>query len=381
MNTTLLEKLLSIPTAPFREQKILKFLDDTLNKHNVPHFADPIGNIVVGAKDKRDYQGRLKRNPSPLFLFIAHTDHPGFQGEGWAGQRDLKVKWYGGSPNKHLKGAPVWVSSDSTPMLPGILSKVSLNKRGSAIANAVVRLDKNARKTLGDTSPQKLYGGFRFREPVWRKNKIFYTKAADDLVGSFAILTLALQKTRKNFLGLFTRAEEMGFIGTLEHLKLGWINNPRRKVICVSLETSRQLPGAIVGKGPIVRLGDRATVFDPRGIEHLTHLARKTLGKKFQRRIMDGGTCEGTAANAHGFPTMALSIPLGNYHNQSFEGGPDSRGPLGPAPEFVHLGDVAGMIRLCTALLDRPMTWDRVWDDKMKGFRDLLKTYGPLLRT
>ena len=96
---------------------------------------------------------------------------------------------------------------------------------------------------------------------------------------------------------------------------------------------------------------------------------------------MDGGTCEGTAANAYGFRTIAMSVPLGNYHNQSFEGGPDSRGHLGPAPEFVHQDDVAGMLKLCTELINRPINWDRVWREKMNNFKKLRRVYRSLMNS
>ena len=89
------------------------------------------------------------------------------------------------------------------------------------------------------------------------------TKAADDLVGSFAIISLAIDfaaKARKGtfpFLGILTRAEEVGWIGAIAHLDLNWTAAAKRPVVYVSLETSRQLPGAMIGQGPIVRLGDR----------------------------------------------------------------------------------------------------------------------------
>ena len=37
---------------------------------------------------------------------------------------------------------------------------------------------------------------------------------------------------------------------------------------------------------------------------------------------MDGGACEATAALASGIPAIGISVPLGNYHNESFEGAP-----------------------------------------------------------
>src|SRR4030066_192298 len=90
-----------------------------------------------------------------------------------------------------------------------------------------------------------------------RSGKKLYTKAADDLVGVFAILRTAMDlhagRRRKAppFIGLLTRAEEVGFIGTVGHLELGWLSAARRPTMCISLETSRTLPNALVGKGPV----------------------------------------------------------------------------------------------------------------------------------
>jgi len=64
---------------------------------------------------------------------------------------------------------------------------------------------------------------------------------------------------------------------------------------------------------------------------------------------------------AYGFPTIALAVPLGNYHNQGLEGGPDCRGPLGPAPEFVHVDDVEGQRKLCVALMRGKLPWRDPW--------------------
>jgi endoglucanase len=82
----------------------------------------------------------------------------------------------------------------------------------------------------------------------------------------------------------------------------------------------------------------------------------------------------------YGYPTVGISIPLGNYHNQSFEGGPDSRGELGPAPEFVHWDDVRGMRELCRALLEPGIPWQQPWSAKLKQLRDSKTRYSELLR-
>jgi endoglucanase len=153
----------------------------------------------------------------------------------------------------------------------------------------------------------------------------------------------------------------------------------------VSLETSRTLPGALVGKGPVVRLGDRMTVFDAANLYLFSKLAQEALPERHQKRIMDGGRCEATAAISYGIPSIGISVPLGNYHNQSFEGGPDSLGENGPAPEFVHRDDIRGMLDLCRALmrpkLGKGLSWSDPFLQDRKNFKKELKRYAPLLKT
>lgn len=370
MNKNFLNEILSQPTAPYREAHVKRTLSAYFDREGIAYFLDPIGNIVVGVSSREEYLERLTQSTGePLRLFIAHMDHPGFHGEKWLTKKDLRVRWHGGSPRKHLAGAPVWLADSEGLVGEGLITKPKLNRAGTALETAVVRLKEPVEREAAT-----LYGAFRFRAPVWWKKDVIYTKAADDLVGSFAVASLAAKVSRNaalggNFLGLLTRAEEVGFIGAIGHFDLEWLNETRRPIVCVSLETSRTLPGAFVGKGPVVRLGDRATTFDPGALSVFTELAKQVLKGRHQRRIMDGGTCEATVATAFGYPCIGISVPLGNYHNQSFEGGPDSRGPHGPAPEFVHSHDIKGMITLCESLLKPGLPWDEPWRAKIEEFR------------
>jgi len=132
-------------------------------------------------------------------------------------------------------------------------------------------------------------------------------------------------------------------------------------VLAISLETSRTLAGAVIGKGPVVRLGDRRTVFSSAPLQILSDLAEKHLPRRHQRRVMEGRACEASATVAWGLPTVAISLLLGNYHNQGFEGGPECRGEGGPAPEFIHLDDLTGMTTLCLALMTKDLPWGDAW--------------------
>ncbi len=384
LRNDLLEEILTQPTAPFREKHVIAAITRRFDAEGVPYFLDPVENIVVGASSKNDYLRLIqRRSREPVRIFMAHMDHPGFHGVKWKSPRELEIQWHGGSPTRHLTGAKVWLASAAQGLAgEGTLSHMKMLSSGHAIKSGTVRVNFPGARFKDAKS---LYGGLHFRKFFWRKGKLIYTKAADDLVGSFAIASLALdlkhKKVKAPWLGLLTRAEEVGFIGAIGHFNLGWLEKARREILCVSLETSRTLPGAEIGKGPVVRLGDRYTVFHPGALRVFTELAQKTLPGKHQRRIMDGGTCEATAATVFGFPSIGISVPLGNYHNQSFEGGPDSRGPFGPAPEFVHVDDVGGLVELCHALLKPNAAWFKPWEERKKAFRGDFRKSLALLRS
>jgi endoglucanase len=385
----LLLSVLSQPSAPFREGHVINRICAALEKAGVPYFADPVGNLVLGVSGPKEYQKLLRaKSREPLRIFIAHMDHPGFHGTAWRSATELEVRWHGGSPTQHINGARVWLADRGRALGHGRFVSHKMIPSGRALESGVVEVSASVRPMVPDAT--KLFGGFGFREPVWQEGDLLYTKAADDLVGSFAILSMALERCGRGrgrkratepFIGLLTRAEEVGFIGAIGHFELGWLDEARRPLLCVSLETSRALPGAEIGKGPVVRLGDRTTVFDPAALRVFSEVARERLPERHQRRVMDGGSCEATAATAYGYPCVGISVPLGNYHNQSFEGGPDSAGSLGPAPEFVDLRDVAGLLTLCRGLLQPRLPWDAAWQPKLKEFRRDLKGYRALLRS
>lgn len=357
-------QLLSQPTAPFRETHVAAHVAAILERRGIPHFEDPAGNLVVGAASAAAYRRLLRRkDDEPLRLFIAHMDHPGFHGVRWLGPDRLAVRWHGGSPVRHLTGARTRLVTDEGVIASGRLQRPTIREGGWAMDSAEIRLD-------GPLNPQPkaqaVYGGFGFRAPVWESGERIYCPAADDLVGVHAIVETALTVWRGGrdsgapFIGLLTRAEEVGFVGAVAHLELGWLQERRRPVLAISLEASRTLPGAEIGKGPVVRLGDRRTVFDPTILETLSQIARRSLAQH-QRRVMDGGSCEATAMTAWGVPAAGISVPLGNYHNQGLDGGDDVKAPGGPAPEFVSRHDAEALVKLCAALARPGSNWSEPW--------------------
>ncbi len=363
-----LTRILSQPSTSFREQAVAREAMRILSENKVPYCFDPHGNLVIGAPTLKDYLSRLQKHSGPpINFFVAHMDHPGFHGVKWLKSGDLVTEWLGGGPTKHLLGATVWLAVNGETKGHGIVVKA--RTKGKRVLALTIR---PSTESLSETEATEVYGGYSFKTPVWKTGDRIYTKAADDLVGAYAIIELAIQSLEDGgefpFLGLLTRAEEIGFIGMIHHFDEVLKGQHRDKLLCVSLETSRQYPGAESGKGPVVRLGDRATIFDPAGIEWMTFVATQTMGKKFQRRVMDGGVCEATVANALGYRTVGISVPLGNYHNECFFRNFPKEKLGGPAPEFVSHRDVEGLITLCQALVDRPFPGDEAWQKQRESF-------------
>jgi endoglucanase len=375
--------LLSQPTAPFREQYVAAQAIDYLTRNKIAHFKDPVGNIVIGVGSAADYKRLLKeKEQEPVRLFMAHMDHPGFHGQRWLSDKRLQVKWHGGTPVKHVTGASVYLADDDGRFAEGKLSKVKLVKAKWAMDTAEVVL---AQAPEREPAAKSVFGSFQFRKPVWQQGKKLYTNAADDLGGVYTILqmakTLSKRKTATPFIGLLTRGEEVGFVGAIGHFELGWLTKRKRELICISLEASRTLPSAEIGKGPVVRLGDRRTVFNADALKILSDVAEKLLPGKHQKRIMDGGSCEATAATIYGLTTIGITLPLGNYHNQGLEGGPDCRGQAGPAPEFIHIDDLDAELKLCLGLMKPGLAWTDPWKKQQQALINNLKKYKRFIKS
>jgi endoglucanase len=193
--------------------------------------------------------------------------------------------------------------------------------------------------------------------PDFRRSRrdpdLLETRAADDLAGVAGILAVLevvdrIDPARRvDVRGLLTRAEEVGFVGAIAAARSGRLPKGAR---IVAIEASKALPHAPQGAGPILRVGDRTSIFDDGLTRWLGRVATDLAGPKgnrfaFQRRLMDGGTCESTAYQLYGYRCAALCVPLGNYHNMS------ERGRI--EVESVRLSDLVGLVRFFEGMIQR----------------------------
>jgi putative aminopeptidase FrvX len=108
---------------------------------------------------------------------------------------------------------------------------------------------------------------------------------------------------------------------------------------------SKERPWARIGNGPVVRVGDRSTMFDPLATAFLLraadHCRERKSAFRVQRCLMDGGTCEATAFVGFGYRAGGLCLSLGNYHNIGKN--------LRPRAEYVSVNDLEQLVTLTVA--------------------------------
>jgi putative aminopeptidase FrvX len=273
-------------------------------------------------------------------VLVAHLDHPGFVVDEIADDR-VAMTFHGGLGSAHaVEGSPVAF------FRPGHDEPVG---RGALIA-----ADDKAGRLTGATAEvlhgEAVTGGIAMWDfPAWQVEEGRITsRVCDDLLGAAAILACLDDLVRRGsdapVWGLLTRAEEVGFLGAIEAIRLGTVPS---SASVLSLECSKALPSARRGDGVIVRVGDRMSVFAPALSESLRTAADALAARdetfRYQRKLMDGGACEATVFCASGFRASGLAIPLGNYHNASDDG-------IGIAPENVLVDDYLAEVALLVEL-------------------------------
>lgn len=361
----LIERVFDQPTAPFREGFVLAEISKILTENAVPYFFDKGGNLIAGVSSAQ----QLKNSGFRIVLF-GHSDHPGFHIHQQISETKCSARWFGGAPFSHMMNAAVRVY-DPTNRASIRATITDFSNFDSSKEGHLFELQLNEAANLSLES----FGGFDY--PGCEINgDLISTRAADDLAGCVIALGALLdQKENKDsrLLAVFTRAEEVGFIGCLKLLKQ---NILPKEAWCVSLEASRQLPEAEITKGPVLRIGDRTFIFDPEFCAVLwkvaQDLAKNDSSFIYQRRLMSGGTCEATPLCMAGFKTAGIAVPLLNYHNSAGNG---------PGPEQISLHDVELARRLCSELgrtLHHPPNWreqlEKTIDQEYAELKDMLQT-------
>lgn len=338
-----LSRLGAQPATSFQEVGVAGTVQDILIELGVPHQSDDYGNIIAQLPGRAAAAGS---DAVPPIAFVAHLDHPGYEALAVDGDL-LLAKAMGGVPAAAFApGVPVQVLMPAGPRLDA----ATVGDTGEGAERRVlIRLAEPARL------PQvALPASVVFALPDFQLDGDFIRmRAADDLAGCASILSTLAALTDDDgngnstpppgdVFGVFTRAEEVGLVGARLLAAAGTLP---ADTLVVSLESSRALPGAEIGGGPVIRVGDAGFTFNADAEAALIR-AREVLqarpeGFKAQRQLMSGGVCEASAFASCGYRATGIAFPLGNYHNGAPEGRIEA--------EFIHREDYLGGIALMLA--------------------------------
>ncbi|MEM8782163.1 MAG: M20/M25/M40 family metallo-hydrolase [Planctomycetota bacterium] len=336
--------LTGLPTAAGREDAVVAWVTRWAKRHPwVALDADAYGNLTL-----RDRRWLRRKSVGPI-VAVAHMDHPAFVGVESHG-REAVAHFRGGVKAEYFMGAAVRRWSGTKRGERGVIVRYEKDQTppekplGTGPGPRVtIRFPRDARVRPDDILtwdlPDAKIGGGRLRAP-----------ACDNLAGVAAALT-ALERTHTRperdaaeLRVLLTRAEEIGFVGALGVCEDQSLPRDARVVV---LEASKTLDHAPIGAGPIVRVGDRLSVFDAELTDGLAQAARRIADDDstfaWQRKLMDGGACEATAFAAYGHRAACVCVPLGNYHNMN-----EARRRIDR--ESIAVADWRGMVRLLAEL-------------------------------
>lgn len=336
-------ELTGLPTAAGREHRVYEWINRWLaDRPDLQARSDRHGNMMISI--------RGRRSARPVVI-TSHTDHPAFVVRKVESGNNVRLEFRGGVDARYFNKARIRLHLADGTSRSGTIIRF---EKASPFVEVVARLSGGTEGVRrGDVAVWDL------PEPKVTDGRL-HAPACDDLAGvAAALAALDVLRTRKGFDGdvrvLLTRAEEVGFLGCILCCEEGFV--PRRAK-AITLENSRSFAESPIGGGPIVRVGDRISIFAHRLTYAICRIA-EDLAKadkryRWQRKLMPGGACEASVFVEYGYEATCLCLPLGNYHNQgALEAVLAGKRTARPAPEEIDVGDFHGLVRLLVGCGER----------------------------
>lgn len=361
-------ELTQIPTAAGREFRVVEWLRAWLAaRPGLEVTTDPAGNIHVAIKARLG-AGDGSR---PVY-FTAHLDHPAFVVERVIAPSVVELSFRGGVMEDYFRDAAVALyDSRDTRRTAKLTGKLDEGRKPdgspSPFSHYLAELEHASDSVApGDVATWDL-------PAATIEDALVHTHACDDLAALAAALCAFDELLSRDIGGdvrlLFTRAEEVGFIGAIASCR-----PPRDQRLMpmharvIALENSRSFAESPIGGGPIVRVGDRVSVFSPQLTDAIAKRAEEIAGAPstvtasqknsalpkwhWQRKLMAGGACEASVFCEAGYEATCVCLPLGNYHNMAdlanVQAGTNTTPPK-VGREFISAHDYHALIDLLIA--------------------------------
>jgi putative aminopeptidase FrvX len=344
-----LQTVTNLLTAAGREDRVIRHVADwAKQRRGIELKADKTGNLLLTFKRT----GTTKATGKPIVI-VAHMDHPAFVIDEVHSPREVSACFRGGVRPAYFDDAKATFHTADDEPVHGRAIQINKPRQGKTVFAPFYRLrfqlSKSADLQVGDIGRWRM-------GPQRIARDLFHTPACDNLASVAAALCMldVLLTTRggraSDVRVLLTRAEEVGLIGSIAACKNKSVPKSSRVIV---LETSRSMIESPIGAGPIVRVGDRLSTYNPDLTASIAHVAEQLAleDKKFtfQRKLMAGGSCEATVFCAYGYTASSICLPLGHYHNQgdldAVEAGRNQK-PAKADLEYISIGDFHKYVQL-----------------------------------
>jgi putative aminopeptidase FrvX len=381
-----LAEVTSTPSAAGKEHRVIAYLDRFFAQRPTWRSdRDQAGNITV-RRVPTSPTAAPASSSRPIYI-TAHLDHPAFVVERIIAPSTLQLSFRGGVMDEYFIDGKVVVWDQHDKPTAARLAGVVADQPGPFKHYLCELATPNPALRVGDVAVWDV------GPPTIRDNQM-HTLACDDLSAVAAMLAMvdALDAMDQSLITqdirlLFTRAEEIGFIGAIAAVRESTMPKDAR---VIALENSRSFAESPIHGGPIVRVGDRMSVFSPTLTDAIAKRAEEIAGApstvtaaqklsdlpqwKWQRKLMAGGACEASVYFSAGYEATCVCLPLGNYHNMADLANVQAGTNTSPArigPEFIGLDDFHALVDLLVACAlrlpeagQRSALFDKLWAER-----------------
>lgn len=278
--------------------------------------TDPLGNLTVFKKGKKRRDKKV--------LLSAHMDEVGFMVKYIDNDGYLWFDAVGGIDRRVVSGRRI-VFCESN--IHGVVASKAIHmqtpeERGKCEALSEMHIDIGA-KNKDDAKQYITVGDCAVFEPNYEEfgNGLVRSKALDDRFGCAVLVAMINSELEYDTYFAFNTCEEIGCDGAKE------VAHRLRPDIVIALEAttagdilgvSKSKCACSVGKGAVLSLMDRSTIYDKELVEAATSVADEK-GIKWQfKNVVAGGNEAGVyQCAASGAKVLAISAPARYIHSAS----------------------------------------------------------------
>ena len=309
----LLERLTNAVAVSGDEGAVRKIVLEQIRPLADEVRVDALGNVLAIKRGSAAKRLRV--------MIAAHMDEIGFMLTHDEGKGLFRFGKVGGIDTRNILGKAVWVGPER---IPGVIGMTPIHLTTPAARKQVPELD-SLRIDVGAENAGKVKPGMRatFATEFTRLGASIRAKALDDRFGVATLIEL-LRHAPSNIdlLAAFTVQEEVGLRGA----QVAAFALEPDIAFVLDCTPALDMPhpegepntryNTRLGQGPAIYTADRATISDPRLIQHLVETA-EAEGIPYQFRQAGGGGTDAGAIHKQrgGIPSVSVSTPARYLHS------------------------------------------------------------------